>query len=164
MMKSMNKKRKRSSRFRGSHTHGKGFMKKARGSGHRGGFGMAGTGKRADHKKTWVLNLPYEYFGGSPMNPKPRRYEIINIEDIEKIANGKKDVDLSKYKILGRGEIKIPLKIKATNVSKSAREKIEKVGGEIILPEKKEEIKKVEKKEIIPTKKGKIKKEIKKKK
>ena len=39
-------KRRKSSRYRGSKTHGRGFKKKARGSGHRGGFGMAGTGKR----------------------------------------------------------------------------------------------------------------------
>ncbi|MBU0467250.1 MAG: hypothetical protein KKF39_06330 [Nanoarchaeota archaeon] len=47
----MIKKRKKVSRARGTHTHGRGFKKKARGSGHRGGVGKEGTGKRADHKK-----------------------------------------------------------------------------------------------------------------
>ena len=58
------KRRKKSSRFRGSHTHGRGFKKKARGSGHRGGKGMAGSGKRGDAKKTLVLSLfGNDYFG-----------------------------------------------------------------------------------------------------
>ena len=37
-------------KYRGSKTHGGGHMKKRRGSGNRGGFGKAGTGKRADQK------------------------------------------------------------------------------------------------------------------
>ena len=45
------KKRKKSSRMRGSKTHGYGSMKKHRGAGHRGGRGNAGSGKRADSKK-----------------------------------------------------------------------------------------------------------------
>lgn len=40
------KKRKKGTRFRGYRSHSRGFKKKARGSGHRGGFGMAGTGKK----------------------------------------------------------------------------------------------------------------------
>ena len=43
-------KRKKFSRYRGSMTHGCGSKKKRRGSGHRGGKGMAGTGKRSDKK------------------------------------------------------------------------------------------------------------------
>ena len=47
----------------------------------------------------------------------------------------KKDgwLDLSEYKVLGDGEIKNKLKIKALSVSKNAKEKIEKAGGEINL-------------------------------
>lgn len=44
-------KRSKSSRQRGSHTHGGGAMKKRRGAGHRGGRGAAGSGKRGDAKK-----------------------------------------------------------------------------------------------------------------
>lgn len=139
MNKSMNKKRKRSSRFRGSHTHGRGFKKKARGSGHRGGVGMAGTGKRADQKKTLILNLPYEYFGKEGLKPKKRRYEIINVGDLERISERKKSksLDLSKYKILAEGEINTGLNIKAYSASQSAVKKIEKAGGKIELRKKK---------------------------
>jgi large subunit ribosomal protein L15 len=53
------KKRKKSTRMhgRGMGTHGGGARKKRKGSGHRGGIGMAGTGKRADQKKTLILKL-----------------------------------------------------------------------------------------------------------
>ena len=86
-------KRKKLSRYRGSHTHGGGSKKKRRGSGHRGGFGMAGTGKRADHKKPMVLKLyGRSYFGKHgfkrPLN-KIIKIKTLNIEDLEK--------DLSKY-------------------------------------------------------------------
>ena len=78
------KKRTRSRRFRGAHTAGRGFKKKARGSGHRGGVGMAGTGKKADQKKTLILNLPYEYFGKTRRRSQPERFkpETINLSQI----------------------------------------------------------------------------------
>ena len=61
----MNKRRK-VTRHRGSHSHQRGAKKKARGSGHRGGFGLAGTGKRGDQKKTLVLKKHgNSYFGKS---------------------------------------------------------------------------------------------------
>ena len=55
-------KRQKSSRMhgRGRGSNGRGERKKGRGSGHRGGKGMAGTGKRADQRKTLILNMPEE--------------------------------------------------------------------------------------------------------
>ncbi|MEM3112805.1 MAG: uL15m family ribosomal protein [Candidatus Pacearchaeota archaeon] len=129
----MKKKRKKSSRMRGSHTHGRGGKKKARGSGHRGGFGLAGTGKRADHKKTLVLNIDKNYFGKESLKPKKHRYKEINLRDLEIFSKGKKDLDLRGYKILGDGDINIALNIKAYGATKSAIEKIEKAGGSIIV-------------------------------
>lgn len=148
----MSRRRKKSSRMRGSHTHGRGFKKKARGSGHRGGFGMAGTGKRADHKKTLILNYPEEYFGKKGLKAKPKNYKIINVGDIENSAKGK-EVDLKNYKILGEGEIKTALTIYAKKASKAAVEKIEKAGGKVILDS---QIKKI--KEEMPKKEVKVKK------
>ena len=60
------KKRRRVTRMRGrgAGTHGWGARKKHKKSGHRGGKGMAGTGKRADQKKTLVTMLyGHNYFG-----------------------------------------------------------------------------------------------------
>ena len=156
-MPGMKKKRKKQTRMMGSKTNRRGFKKKGRGSGHRGGFGMAGTGKRADQKKTWVLNLPYDYFGKDGLNKKPVRYnDVINVGELAIFAKGKKDVDLSKFKILGNGEINTALNIKAYSSSKSAKEKIEKAGGKLILKidEKKERVVKKEAEEAKEKPKG----------
>ncbi|HLD97921.1 MAG TPA: uL15m family ribosomal protein [Candidatus Nanoarchaeia archaeon] len=136
------KKKKKSVRMMGTNTYGRGFKKKGRGKGHRGGRGMSGTGKRADQKKTLILNLPEDYFGKKGLRAKKKRYEVINLSEIEKLSKGKKELDLGKYKILGKGVIKNPISIKAYSASKSAVSKIEKVGGKLTLkinPEKSDE-------------------------
>jgi large subunit ribosomal protein L15 len=125
------KKRKKASRMHGSHTHGRGFKKKARGKGHRGGKGMSGTGKRADQKKTLILNLKKPYFGKSktlraPVRKKLKAISLENLED-----SGKTEFNLIGYKILGKTSKK--LKIKASAVSKSAQESIKAAAGEITL-------------------------------
>lgn len=51
----LNKQRKKSQSQRGTNSHGWGHKKKHRGSGNRGGFGLAGTGARGDVKKTSIL-------------------------------------------------------------------------------------------------------------
>ena len=130
-MKSANKKRKKVSRMRGSKTHGTGGMKKNRGSGHRGGVGMAGTGKRADQRKSLILQSYEKYFGGKGLKAKPKNYEVINVSDLERLASGKKELNLNNYKILGNGEINVPLTITAHSASSSAIEKVKKAGGKI---------------------------------
>ncbi|MEK6844331.1 MAG: uL15m family ribosomal protein [Nanoarchaeota archaeon] len=142
------KRRKKSSRFRGTHTHGRGFKKKARGSGHRGGKGMAGTGKRGDQRKTFILNLPTPYFRKDKAlrRKKEIKFKVINILQIiqnlenfikNKTAEESKDsvkINLKGYKILGEaGKIQKKLIIHASAASKSAIDKIKKSGGEIIL-------------------------------
>jgi len=154
------KKRKKSSRMHGRNmgTHGRGARKKAQGSGHRGGKGMAGTGKRADQKKTLITKLyGHDYFGKQGITSrgtKRDKRQRINLEQIQKELDkySKKtsrgyEINLSKYKILGKGEIKEKLIITALEASKSAIEKVKKSGGEIILPKKKEKNKEEEKTE-----------------
>lgn len=126
------KKRQKVSRMRGSHTHCRGFKKKARGKGHRGGVGMAGTGKRADQKKTLIINLyGNDYFGRAKTlrrgRTKPKLKEI-NLGDISP-----KKTDLSGYKILSMGEPIKGMKIKASAASQGAIEKVKKAGGEITI-------------------------------
>jgi large subunit ribosomal protein L15 len=130
------KKRKKVSRHRGSHTHGRGFKKKARGKGHRGGIGMAGSGKRGDQKKTKILNLHgNDYFGKSKTRRGeiPKKLESINLRDISEKYKGKKEVELKGYKILSEGNLKEKITIKASAASKSAIDKVKKLGGDIIL-------------------------------
>lgn len=145
------RKRRKSSRFRGSHTHGRGGKKKARGSGHRGGVGMSGTGKRADQRKSMVLTLyGSDYFGsdktlrrGHVAPPTP----VINLGELSvnlksMLARGaaieKKgviEIDLSEYKLLGDGDLPKgkKLAITAKAASASAVEAVEKSGSTIKL-------------------------------
>lgn len=129
----MNKKRKKSSRMHGSSSHGRGFKKKGRGSGHRGGVGMAGTGKRADHKKSLILNFKEKYFGKESLKPKAKEYKVINLTEVKRIIGDKKEINLKDYKILSKGEVKSPITIYAFAASKKALEKVKKAGGKIIL-------------------------------
>ncbi len=152
-------KRKKFSRQRGSHTHGWGSKKKHRGSGNRGGFGMAGTGKRADQMKTLIWKDKH-YFGKFGFIPKGVKEKIkaINIDFIEEnlgkfltegLASKQEDfylVDLKKLgynKLLGNGKVSNKFKITAKYASSNAVEKIKKAGGEVILSkkEKAEEVK-----------------------
>jgi len=132
---------------RGKTNHGHGARKKWKKSGHKGGIGMAGTGKRADHKKT-LINKLYgnDYFGKQGITSrgteKDRRLKV-NVGDIErnlkkfKVVEGW--IDLSNVKILGKGEITSKVKIKALEASKTAAEKIRGAGGELKLVKRKAE-------------------------
>ncbi|MBI3623791.1 uL15 family ribosomal protein [Candidatus Pacearchaeota archaeon] len=142
-------KRRKSSRMHGRKmgSHGRGARKKGKGSGHRGGFGMAGTGKRADQKKTLILKLyGHKYFGKQGITSKKTQRDKRNRINLGQIQSnlslyGKKvgekwELKLDNYKILGEGEIKEKVVIKAGEASSSAIEKIKKLGGEIILSNK----------------------------
>lgn len=146
------KKRTKSSRMHGRAmgTHGWGARKKHKKTGHRGGKGMSGSGKRADHKKTLVNKLyGNKYFGKQGITSrgtkrdKQKRINLKQIElEIEKYAKKTSkgfEINLKNYKILGEGEIKNKLFITAKQASKSAIEKVKKLGGEIILVGKKNE-------------------------
>ena len=135
------------SRMRGTGTHGGGARKKRKKSGHRGGAGMSGTGKRSDHKKTLVTTLyGHGYFGKQGVTSKATKKDKrqrINLEDIEinlekygKKSGDKWEINLGNYKILSGSEshtLKNKLIIKAKEASESAIEKVKKIGGEIIL-------------------------------
>lgn len=158
----MKHKRKKVQKQRGNKTHGYGSMKKHRGAGHRGGRGMAGTGKRADTKKQSILH-DKKYFGKHGFKTRKakikRLLKRVNVsqlqEQLKKLVTkegsifkvnitGKRD----KFtKILSKGEIKDKWEITLFKgqISKRAQEKVEKAGGKIILIEKRA---KAEKKDI----------------
>jgi len=147
------KKRKKVSRMHGHGmgTHGTGARKNKRKSGNKGGIGMAGTGKRADQKKTLITKLyGNNYFGKQGITSRGTKRDVrkrINIQDVElnlekygkKTAKGW-EIILKNYKILGKGEVKNKLFITCLEASKTAIEKIKKAGGEI----KTKEVKKLE--------------------
>ncbi len=141
-------KRNKYSRMRGTHTHGGGAKKKRRGAGHRGGKGMAGSGKRADQKKPSVFKkYGNAYFGKVGFNRPQKvikKINAVNLGEIvkkldlylqAKLITKEKDVyvvDVSKLgynKVLGTGEVNVKLKIKADKFSKNAVEKIKESGG-----------------------------------
>ncbi len=120
-----------------------GVRNNLRGKGSYGGKGMAGTGKRAGQKRTWVLKCAPGYFGKRGFTSLKQRIkaEEINLDDLQqklhefiKAGKAKKIVDgveitLDNYKILSRGNIKEKLFVKAAAFSEKAKEKIEKYGG-----------------------------------
>lgn len=144
-------KRKKYSRAhgRGMGTAGTGARKNKRKSGNKGGIGMAGSGKRADHKKTLVQKLyGHEYFGKQGITSKSTKRDTrkrLNVGEIQSnlIKYSKQvkegfEVNLEKYKILGKGEVKDKLIINCFEASQSAIKKVEAAGGKIIVKERKE--------------------------
>ncbi len=140
--------RKKDTRQRGSHTHGWGSKKKHRGSGNRGGKGMAGTGKRADQKKPSIW--AEEYFGKHGFKSKNRaEIKSVNIgfidENIEnfvqlklaKHEGGSYSIDIADIgfdKLLSKGRVTRKLLIKALSASAGAIDAVKEAGGEVALP------------------------------
>ena len=137
-------KRRKFSRMRGSRTHKWGAKKRHRKSGNRGGFGMAGSGKRAAHKKPGILKkYGPQYFGKHGFHSiRKKRIRTINLsfveENFDSIAQREKDVyvvNLAKLgynKLLGGGRISKKARIICKDFSKSAEKNIKEIGGEAV--------------------------------
>ena len=145
------KKTKKAKKQRGDTTHGHGARKKWKKSGHKGGVGMAGSGKRGDQKKTMITaKYGKKYFGKQGITSRGTARKVSKILNVGKIDKdfdglmkkfGKGDVlDLGDYKILGSGELNKKVRLKVREISDSALEKIKKAGGEIIEIKFKKEI------------------------
>lgn len=127
------KKPKRVGRGPGS-GHGKTSCK-----GHKGQKARSGSGKRPGFEGGQMplqRRLPKRGFH----NPFSRRYEVVNLADIERLGldavtpevlleRGVIKSSGSPVKVLGDGEIKRALSVKANAFSASARSKIEAAGG-----------------------------------
>ncbi len=146
------RKRKKSSRMRGSWTHGWGEKKKHRGAGSRGGRGRAGTGKRCDSKKPSIWK-DINYFGKIGFKKKNIQINIIpiNLKLVDECADlwvknklaeeksGTIEIDLGKIgynKLLSTGKVTKKLLIKVANASARAAEKVSKAGGKVEVPQK----------------------------
>ena len=127
---------KRKKRFLGSRNCGGGNVKNRRGSGCRGGKGMyAGSHK---HRWTYIIKYEPDHFGRhgfSPINPK-EDFETINVGEIYALAKAgrlekKGDMFVLEFegKVLGSGEIALPVSVKAISFSEGAKAKIEKASG-----------------------------------
>ncbi len=150
--------RKKSIKFRGMRSHGYGSHKKHRGSGHQGGVGMAGTGKKADQKKPSIWT-DTKYFGRHGFISKTRvKTNAINIFFIEEHAaalekSGKMKKEGDAYvlnlkdfkcnKLLASGTPTRKYKITAQYASVEAITKIQQAGGSVegLLPKKEKKAK-----------------------
>ena len=136
-------KTRKNKRQRGSKTHGWGSKKKHRGAGHRGGRGLAGTGKRGDAKKpTIIKTIGNSYYGQHGFTSHSRKVErIINLRQLSlMIENGKvgKEVNLGTLgydKLLGMGKFEHKIKITVKRASAKVAEKLKKAGSELVLEE-----------------------------
>ncbi len=136
----------RTSKFRGSRTHGRG-KKAGRGAGLRGGRGNAGL-----HKHKWISIVKYnpDYFGHHGFK-RPQSVVTgkvtLNLSDVEQALpmlskdgfavekDGKWTVDLTKMgvdKLLGSGQVTKPLSVKVVEASAKAEQKLKKAGGVLI--------------------------------
>nr|AJS13310.1 50S ribosomal protein L15P [uncultured archaeon] len=136
----------RTSKFKGSRTHGRG-KKAGRGAGLRGGRGNAGL-----HKHKWISIVKYnpDYFGhhGFKRPQSVVQAKItMNVSEVEQFLpslskdgfaeekGGKWTVDLTKMgvdKLLGSGRISKPITIRVAEASKGAQEKLKKAGGALL--------------------------------
>jgi len=143
--------RSKRSRIRGRKTCGWGIRKKRRGKGSRGGKGMAGTGKRAGHHRTWVFRYIPDYLGkkgkgfrsmGQKKNKKLTPISILQIASkldyFLKEGTAKKtekgiEINLKGYKVLSQGKVEKAITVKANAFSESAIRKIKEAGGEAVV-------------------------------
>ena len=133
-------------RQRGSRYMGFGQVGQHRKSGSRGGKGNAGG-----HKHFWIRTVKYEpwrfhktgFLPPSALEPKPATINVGELEDLavkvigEYGVKGGNELDLAALgigKLLGRGSISVPLKVKVAYVTSGAKEKIEEAGGSIVEP------------------------------
>ena len=134
-------KKRKSKGQRGYSSHGWGSKKKHRGAGHRGGRGMAGTGKRADTKKPTIINLyGNDYYGKTGFTrPNSKPDCIINLRELNMMAESglvKTEVNLTNLgydKLLGLGKLNHKLKITVAKASKKVIEKLKESGSEVII-------------------------------
>lgn len=139
----MRRQRTNRSRIRGRRSCGMGVRNNYRGKGMQGGKGMAGTGKRAGQKRTWVLKNFPDYFGKKGFTSRKTKLLCINIgfinDKIETLIKEKKakkvdkgyEVELKNYKVLSAGKVNKKLFVKASAFSKKVEDKVVKAGGAI---------------------------------
>ena len=76
----------------------------------------------------------YGKIGFKPV--KKVEIRTINVSQLEKLAAGKKEINLGKLgleKVLGKGRIDVSIEVMAKAFSKKAVEKIEAAGGKIVV-------------------------------
>ena len=135
-------------------TKGSTSSKKRLGRGHGSGSGRtAGRGEKGYHSRSGSKNRSWFEGGQMPIHrrlpkrgfsnyPFRKNYQIVNLRDLGGLNldeidpkvlydNGLINSFLQPVKVLGDGEVKKAIKVKATKFSQSAVLKIEKAGGAV---------------------------------
>lgn len=127
--------KKRTGKYRGSRSQGKGNVKNRGRRSSKGGRGQAGYKK---HRKTWIVKYDKDHYGKGGFHRNKREIPVLNLYELDRmIVNNQIKKDGEKYsysfkgKILGCGFVNYPISVKALSWSKKAEEKIKKLGGEI---------------------------------
>ena len=127
-------KERKTRKMRGSRTHGYGRIGQHRDA------GSKGQRKVGRHKHLWSYVVTHEpdYFGKhgftSPQSLK-RQENTINIKQLSALTVENNQLDLTSLgntKLLGTGTITKPLTITVAACSKTAQQKIEKAGGQVV--------------------------------
>jgi len=141
---------RKSRKLRGrSRTMGWGSVGQHRKSGSRGGKGAAGLGK---HEWTWTIKYAPDWYGKRGFTPRRSKASyhksIVNVGDLAEIVDRLKSTgkakmedgmvevnlaDMGVEKLLGEGEIMVPVKVIVSEASETAVKKIEEAGGKVIL-------------------------------
>lgn len=148
-MEKLPHKLRKSRKQRGSRYCGWGQVGQHRKGGMRGGKGRAGG-----RKHYWIRTVKYEpdrfrkvgFKPPSALEPKPETVNVGELGDIalktfgvEKVRDGGDltlDLDELGYgKLLGRGEVSMPLTLRVSEYTSKALKKVETAGGQIVGPE-----------------------------
>ncbi|MBD3209851.1 50S ribosomal protein L15 [Candidatus Micrarchaeota archaeon] len=132
----MKRRPKKTRKYLGTRSHGRGNTKNRRGAGCRGGRGMAGIDK---HKWSWAMNVDKNYYSKIGFaNPTRKTVDAVNLYEINQMALKKKlEKKGDKYqfefdgKVLATGSVTVPLSIRAASWSKNVEKKLKESGGEI---------------------------------
>jgi len=122
--------------YRGSRTHGYGRVGQHRKSGDRGGYGLAGLRK---HKRFYMMKYMPDHFGKHGFVSRFKRKRSISISDLESFVNkGITKINLIELgydKLVSKGKISVPVEVITKEATERAINKIESVGGKVILME-----------------------------
>ena len=141
---------RKSRKLRGrSRTMGWGSVGQHRKAGSRGGKGAAGLGK---HEWTWTIKYAPDWYGKRGFTPRRSKAAyhktVMNVGDLAevveklkatgeaRIEDGMVEVNLADMgveKLLGEGEIRVPVKVIVSEASETAIRKIEEAGGKVII-------------------------------
>lgn len=120
---------------------------------HRKGGMRGGKGKAGGRKHYWIRTVKYEpdrfkkvgFKPPSSLEPRPDTVNVGELVDLafkvlgpERMEGGELTLDLGALgysKLLGRGDVSLPFKVKVQEYTSSALAKIESAGGQIVEPE-----------------------------